>query len=136
MTSSLNLLGSGCALGAPSPLEAVIGLDLLFHLGLDLFEILRRDAVWQFDVVIKAVFNRRPGGELRLRLDLQDGGGEDVRGGMAEPFQIGHLGALVGCFAFVSHEERKLTASLGDSIGHAISSDLRVEHGWRRQALV
>ncbi len=80
--------------------KRVVRLDLLFHLRLDLLEILRRDAVRQIDVVIKSVFDRRPGGELRLGPEPQDGGGQHVRGGMADAFQLGHLRAVVEGFAF------------------------------------
>ena len=81
-------------------LERVVRLDLLLHLGLDLLEILRRDAVLQIHVVIKSVFDRRTGGELRLGPEPQNGGGHDVRGGMADAFQLGHLRAVVESFAF------------------------------------
>ena len=75
-------------------LERMVRLDLLLHLRLDLLEILGRDAVRQLDVVIETVLDRRSGGELRFRPDLQNGGGQDVRRGMAQPFDVGHLGAL------------------------------------------
>ncbi len=81
-------------------LEGVVRLDLLFHLGLDGREILRRDAVLQVHVVVKAVLDRRPGGELRVRPQAQNGGGHDVRGGMPDALQFGHLGAVVESFAF------------------------------------
>ena len=84
-------------------LEGVVRFDLLFHLGLDLLEILGRDAVRQFDVVIEAVLDRRAGGELRFRPDVQDGRRQDVRGGMAQPLDVGHLRALLESFAFVGH---------------------------------
>ena len=81
-------------------LEGVVRLDLLFHLRLDLREILRRDAVRQFHVVIKSVFDRRAGGELGVGPEPQDGGGHDVGGGMPDAFQLGHLLAVVQCLAF------------------------------------
>ena len=62
-------------------------------------EILRRDAVRQIHVVIKTVLDRRPGGELRVRPQPQDGGGQHMRGGMADAFQLGHLRAVVQSFA-------------------------------------
>ena len=85
-----------CAIASASsretidPLEDVVRFDLLFHLRLDLREILGRDAVRQIDVVIEAVLHRRPGGELRLRPDAQDGRRQHVRGGMAQPLEVGH----------------------------------------------
>ena len=73
-------------------LEGVVRLDLLLHLGLDFLEILGRDAVRQFDVVVEAVLDRRAGGELRFRPEPEDGGGQDVGGGMADALQVGHRG--------------------------------------------
>ncbi len=63
----------------------------------------------QIDVVIEAVLDRRPGGELRLRPDAQDGRGQHMRGGMAEPLEVGHLGALLEGFAFVGHWSGQLS---------------------------
>ena len=68
----------------------MVGFDLLFHLGLDLREILGRDAMRQFDVVIEAVLDRRTGGELRFGPDAQNGGRQNMRAGMAEPLEVGH----------------------------------------------
>ena len=48
----------------------MVRFDLLFHLRLDLFEIVGRNAVRKIDIVIKTVFHRRPGSELRFRPDL------------------------------------------------------------------
>ncbi len=50
----------------------------------------------QFDIVIEAVLDGRPGGELRFRPETQNGGGEDVGAGMADAFQLGHGRALMG----------------------------------------
>ena len=77
------------------PLERMVRFDLLFHLRLDLLEILGRDAVGQFDVVVKAVLDRRTGGELRFRPDLEDGRGQDVRSGVPQALDVGHLRALL-----------------------------------------
>ena len=123
MMSSLNLLGLQAARQArrvrhvlrhgqrlvarnDDALEGVVRFDLLLHLRLDLREILGRDAVRQFDVVIKAVLDRRPGGELRVGPDAQDGRRQDVRGGMAQALEVGHLRALLESFAFVAHGYR------------------------------
>ena len=54
-------------------------------------EILGRDAVRQIDVIIKAVLDRRTGGELRFRPDPQNGRGKHVRSRMADAFEIRHL---------------------------------------------
>ena len=79
----------------------MIGLDLLFHLGLDLLEILGRDAVAEFHVVVKAVLDRRTGSELGVGPEAQDGRGEHVGAGMPDAFQFGQLRAVVGSFAFL-----------------------------------
>ena len=92
----------------------VVGLDLLLHLRLDLLEILRRDAMRQIHVVIKAVLDRRPGRELRFRPDLQNGGRQNVGGGMPQPLDIGHLGAFFGSFAIVLHRSNLVDSVRND----------------------
>ena len=91
----------------------MVRLDLLFHLRLDLLEVLRRDAVRQVDVVIEAVLHRRAGGELRLRPDAQDGRREHMCGGVAETLDVRHLGALLEGFAFVVHRNRERFLEFG-----------------------
>ncbi len=136
MISSLNLLGArphakgakfatfshlqGFIATNDTALEGVIGFDLLLHLGLDLLEIFRRDAVRQFDVVIETVLDRRPGGELRFRPDFQNGGRQHMRARMADAFQFRHRFAFVrvrhasggdifGSYFFISvHEQREV----------------------------
>ncbi len=49
------------------PFERMIRFDFVFHLSLDLFEILGRDAVGKIHIVIKAVVHWWPGSELRFR---------------------------------------------------------------------
>jgi hypothetical protein len=82
----------------------MVGFDLLLHLGLDFFEIVRRNAVGKIDIVIKTVLDRRPGSELRFRPDFQNSRGKDVRRGMPEPLDIRHLRALLQSFAVFIHE--------------------------------
>ena len=110
MMSSLNLLGSDRSPSAASrpcfpscerfvarnfdPLERMVRFDLLFHLGLDLFEIVRRNAVRKIDVVIKTVLDRWPGGELCFRPDFQNRRRQDMRGRMPEALEVRHLRAL------------------------------------------
>ena len=53
-------------------LKRMVGFDFLFHLGLDPLEIFGRNAAVQFDVVIEAVLDRRPRGELRVGPDLEN----------------------------------------------------------------
>ncbi len=50
--------------------ERMVRFDFVFHLGLDFFEIIRRDAVGKIHIVIKAVLHRRPRSELRFRPDF------------------------------------------------------------------
>ena len=54
----------------------------------------------EFNVVIKTVLDRRPGGELRVRPKAENRRGQDMRGGMPDAFQLGHLRAVVESFAF------------------------------------
>ena len=85
------------------PLEGMVRLDLLLHLGLDLAEILGGDAVLEIDVVIEAGLDRRPGGKLSVRPEPQNGGRQHVGGGMADALQLGHLLALLRGFAIFGH---------------------------------
>ena len=73
----------------------MIRFDLVFHLGLDLFEIIGRDAVWKIHIVIKAVLHRRPCGELRFRPDFQNRCRKYVRRRMTKTFDIRHCRALL-----------------------------------------
>ena len=66
----------------------------------------------KIDIIIEAVFDRRPGSELRLGPDFQDGGGKDVRGRVTETLDVGHLCALLQSFAFVLHERQELTTKV------------------------
>ena len=61
----------GFVAGDDDPLEGMVGFDFLFHLGLDLLEILGRDPVGEFDVVVEAVLDRRAGGELGVGPELR-----------------------------------------------------------------
>ena len=86
MMSNLNLLGSERSPNAArrpfvaererfiprnlDPLERMVRFDFVFHLGLDLFEIIGRDAVGKIHIVIKAVLHRRARSELRFRPDF------------------------------------------------------------------
>src|SRR5207247_4685400 len=74
-----------------NPLEHMVRLNLLFHLLLNLWEILRRDAMRELDIIIKAVLNRRPGRELRLGPQPQHGGRHHMSARMPDAFQLGHL---------------------------------------------
>ncbi len=88
-------------------LEGLVLLHDLLHLGLDLLEIVRGDAVLELEVVVESVLDRRTGRELGVRPDPQDRGGHDVGAGVPEPLQVGHLAALFqgfsGVFGFFRH---------------------------------
>ena len=84
----------------------MVGLDFLFHLGLDFLEVLRRDAMAQLDIVIKTVFDGGTGGELGLGPKAEDGGGQDMGAGMADALQLGHFLSFVQRLAFVFHKLR------------------------------
>jgi len=93
----------GLLAGDDDLLEAMVGFDLFLHFGFDGGEVLRGDAMRQVHVVIEAIFDRRPRGELGFRPQAQNGGGHDMGAGMAQPFQVGHLVAVIERFAFVLH---------------------------------
>ncbi len=93
----------GLLAGDKDLLEGVVGLDLFLHLGLDGGEILRRDAVLEFHVVVEAVLDRGPARKLCVGPQAQDGGGHHMGAGVAQPFQLGHLVAVVECFPIVLH---------------------------------
>src|ERR1039457_3748728 len=59
-------------------LKDVVRLDLLFHLLLDVRKIFGRDAMLEVNVVVETVFYRRPGGELSVGPQPQNGGGQDA----------------------------------------------------------
>ena len=77
------------------PLKGVVRFDLLFHFRLDLLEIIRRNSVRKIHIVIKTVFDRRPGGKLRFRPKLQDGRREYMRRGMAQTLDIRHRSTVI-----------------------------------------
>ncbi len=59
----------------------------LAHLLLDLLQVLVREAVLCVEVVIEAVLNGRPKGELGARPEVLDGFGHEVRGAVPDPVQ-------------------------------------------------
>ncbi len=70
--------------------EGLVRLGHRLHLRLDPLEVGGGDAVGQVDVVIETVLDRRTGRQLGLGPDFQKGGRQDMGGGMAEAFDIGH----------------------------------------------
>ena len=83
--------------------ERVVRFDLLVHLGLDFFEIVWRNPVRKIDIVVEAVFDRRSGGKLRFRPNLQNRGRQYMRRRMTQTFEVGHRSALFWRFAFLNH---------------------------------
>ena len=99
------------------PLEALVLLRHLAHLRLDLLEIIRRDPVLHVEVIIEAIFDRRPVGELGIRPDSEDSRRHHVSCGMAEPFQIRHLLAFIESLPF----------------GHAAPEKAEPSHSYNRE---
>ena len=62
------------------------------HLLLDLFEVVGSERSRPVEIVIEAVLDRRTDAELRLRIELEHRGGQQVRGGVAVDFE--RLGIL------------------------------------------
>ena len=89
-------------------LEGMVGLDFLFHLGLDGCEVLGRDAVGAFEVVVKAGFDGRAVGELGVGPEAEDGGGHHVRARVADALQFGHFRAVIEGLAFVIHKLKRV----------------------------
>ena len=92
-------------------LERILAGDDLPHPFLDLGQIPRRERAGlalcvgaEVEIVIEPGVDRRPDGDLRLRIDPQHGLRHHVRGGMAQPVQeflrlfwivfVGHVGLL------------------------------------------
>ena len=82
--------------GQVGPLERLIGLDVRAHPLLDPVEVGlgRAEPVRELEVVVEAVGDRRPDRDLRPRPELDDRGGEDVGGVVAQELQ--GLGGAVG----------------------------------------
>ena len=57
----------------------------------------------RLDVVVKPVLDRRPGGELGVGPEAQDGRGQDVGAGMADALQVGHFLPVIQCFPVILH---------------------------------
>ena len=86
--------GAGLGGGPLEALERLGLLDDLAHLLLDAREILLADRRRRVDVVIEAVFEGRPEGELHAGKQPHDGPGHDV--GAAMPQHVERFGVLVG----------------------------------------
>ena len=93
-------MGLGLVAGLGGALEGLVFLHHLFHLGLDGLEVLRRKAVLEVEVVVKAVSRRRADVELGLRPEAKHGGREYVGARMPQALEIAHLVALLDGLAF------------------------------------
>src|SRR5207245_5354463 len=80
--------------GHVTMLERRVLLHDLAHLRFDLLEIVGRERTREVEVVVEAVLGGRPESELRLREELEDGAGHDMRGRMAQRVEL--LVAVVG----------------------------------------
>ena len=67
-------------------LEVLVGLDVLAHLGLDALEVVlgQLGAVREVEVVVEAVLDRGADRDLHAGIELHHGGGEHVRGVVAD----------------------------------------------------
>ena len=85
--------------------KALVFIGDLFHLGLELHEVVGGEFVIEVDVVVEPGVRGRTDVELGIGEDAEDGGREDVRGRVAEFFErshdVGHSGKeLSGGFDF------------------------------------
>ena len=78
--------------------ERKVFLHDLFHLMFDLFKIIRRDAIGQVKIVVKAVVDRWADVELNIIVNAADGGGHHMGRRVAERFNCN----------FIFHKSRRL----------------------------
>ena len=62
----------------------------------------------QVEVVVEPVFDGWAGSELGFGPDFQDSCGQDVGGGVAQTFDVGHLLPLFEGFSFFGHGKNLL----------------------------
>src|SRR5262245_7674740 len=74
--------------------EAMVGLYFLSHLLLDEPKIFRCDPMWQIDVVVETVLDRRSRGKLGLRPDPQNRCRQHMSTGMAKGFDFSHSSGI------------------------------------------
>ena len=94
--------------------EALVGLDVLAHLLLDALEVRvgHGHALGELEVVVEAVLDRRPDRDLHARIELHDGGGEDVRGVVADDVQRAVAGRRDDLQRLARHERPREVAHL------------------------
>ena len=80
-----DLLGLGARDHAA--LEGFVGLHDLGHAGLDGGKVVRRQRAVELHVVVETVLDGRPHTELHVAVEVDERGGHDVRGGVAQKLQ-------------------------------------------------
>ena len=98
-------------------LENLVFLHHFFHLLLNAFKILCADAVVQLHVVIKTVIHGRPAGQLGIRPEAANGRSQNVRAGVAQPFQIRHLLAFFKSLSFLVFGHTRISKPLLNAVG-------------------
>ena len=88
-------VGQGLGAGFDRLLEDLVLLGDLAHLLLDLREIVGGEAVLQFEVIVETLFGGRPDVQQRVGPEPQYRGRQDVRAGVTQAHQLGHLLPLV-----------------------------------------
>src|SRR4030095_8534960 len=102
-------------------LKRIVGLDLLLHLGLDFLEVLRRDAMRTFQIVIKAVLHRWAVGELGVGPQAENRGGHDVSARMPDTLELSHFRAIVERLSFrVGRRRWRWWVIVGHKVSEAI----------------
>ena len=76
------------------PLERLVGLDDLLHLGFDRRKVFLRERLGQLEVVVEAAFDRRPEGQLHALQEPHHRPGHDV--GRRVPHHAQRLGVFRG----------------------------------------
>ena len=74
-------------LGEIHALVGQVGLNELLHLRLDLCQIVFGEGLLAVEVVVEAGLRGRPDAGMRVGEKIGDGGGQQMRGGMAENLQ-------------------------------------------------
>ena len=98
-------------------LENLVFLHHFFHLLLNAFKVLCADAVVQLHVVIKTVIHGRPAGQLGIRPEAANGRSQNVRAGVAQPFQIRHLLAFFKSLSFLVFGHTRISKPLLNAVG-------------------
>ena len=125
-----DLLGLGARDHAT--LEGFVGLHDLGHAGLDGGKVVRRQRAVELHVVVETVLDGRPHTELHVAVEVDERGGHDVRGGVAQKLQplvalgrddgnrvaFGHGGRQINRLVVHDARERGLRQAGADGRGH------------------